>query len=83
VTTCGTWLAERGARDWCEHLWPDDLEWVLGWVSAAGYYNGQRGLRHTDHDAVSAWLDNYCREHPLNELYEAAAVLVYELSKTK
>jgi hypothetical protein len=63
-SSCGTWLTDRRANNWF-----DDLEWVLGWVSAAGYCHVQQGpgaLRLTDRDAITAWLDKYCREHPLN-----------------
>ena len=55
--------------------------WVLGWVSAAGYYGAH--LRHTDADAISAWVDNYCRANPLNQIKDAADSLVDELAKTK
>jgi hypothetical protein len=43
----------------------------------------QGNLRDTDHDAVSAWLDKYCRENPLNKIKDAAKSLVDELSKPK
>jgi hypothetical protein len=77
--SCGTWLANRGIVN--AHL--GQLDWVLGFVSAAGGYNVLGALRKTDSDAVSAWVDNYCREHPLNDLADAAGHLVVELSKTK
>jgi hypothetical protein len=51
-------------------------------LSAAGYYL-PGDLRETDNDAVDAWVDKYCHEHPLNEIREAATSLVDELSKTK
>jgi hypothetical protein len=59
------------------------VSWVLGFLTAAGSYNVRGDLRETDHDAVSAWLDKYCREHPLNTFKDAAASLVDELSKPK
>jgi hypothetical protein len=49
----------------------------------AGYYNVQGVLRKTDADAVDAWVDKYCRENPLNNVKDAAASLVDELSKPK
>jgi hypothetical protein len=52
-------------------------------MSAAGYYGVPGGLRETDSDAVAAWVDKYCREHRLNNVKDAAASLVDELSKTK
>ena len=79
--SCGKWLADRGNNV----VHNVDLSWVLGWLSAAGGYSwalsqGRTGPRHTDADAVSAWLDKYCREHPLDSLGAAAANLVNELT---
>ena len=52
-------------------------------VSAAGYYAVQGQLRNTDHNAVAAWIDKYCREQPLNKLNAAAQSLVGELAGIK
>lgn len=82
LTTCGTWLAERGdSRQ--QQAWSLDHQWVLVWVSAAGYYYVQGGLRDTDANSIAAWVDKYCRENPLNKIKDAAKSLVTELSKTK
>jgi hypothetical protein len=84
--SCGQWLASRlHGQEVLPHQSdanPNNLSWVLGWLSAAGYYLPS-ALRDTDPDAVAAWVDNYCREHPLEKLQVAAASLVDELSKTK
>ncbi len=75
--SCGRWLAsssDQGTRLYNE-------SWVLGWLSAAGHYNVHGPMQDTDADAVSAWLDSYCKEHPLDSLHVASAVLVRELSK--
>jgi carbohydrate-selective porin OprB len=72
---CGTWLAERGARE-------SGIQWVLGWLSTAGYHiAGGDFAPLSEHDSVAAWLHNYCREHPLSNILTAAASLVAELSK--
>jgi hypothetical protein len=55
----------------------------MGWLGAAGYYNVQGKLRVTDANAITAWVDKYCREHPLDGIDIASARLVDELSKTK
>ena len=78
ASSCGKWLAAREGND--SHGFS---AWVLGWVSAAGMYNARGELRHSDAQAMSAWVDKYCREHPLNELADAATSLVDELSKAK
>jgi hypothetical protein len=77
--SCGTWLAARKQQtDYASMVY---LNWVLAWLSAAGYYGAD--LRHTDSNAVAAWLDKYCRENPLNYIKDAAPSLVDELSKPK
>jgi len=38
-------------------------------------------LRHTDANAVEAWLDKYCHEHPLKHLADASGDLITELAK--
>jgi hypothetical protein len=79
TTSCGTWLADRD--NYAVHM--VELSWVLGWLSAAGAYNVQSDLRHTDANAIAAWVDKYCRENPLDHISDAAAHLVDELSKPK
>ena len=90
TTSCGKWLAERkelGRYTPAERrelaLHSLHIQWVLGWVSAAGLYNVQGPLRETQDYEVDAWVEKYCQEHPLNKIDEAAARLVDELSKTK
>jgi hypothetical protein len=76
--SCGKWLAERKGTNWHEYG-----QWVLGWVSAADHYDEHGGLRRTNGEALAAWVDKYCREHPLDYIQAAAASLVDELSKHK
>jgi hypothetical protein len=76
--SCGNWLADRG------NIHDVEIEWVLGWLSASStWISGltPSSLRQTDADAVSAWVDKYCREHPLDRIAKAAMSLVDELSK--
>ena len=74
--SCGKWLASNVVD---RH---NKLNWVLGWLSAAGYYTVLGELRETDSDAVAAWVDNYCHNSPLNTISNAAAALVDTLAKS-
>jgi len=78
ASSCGKWLADTRDPESPIHL--HMRSWVLGWVSAAGYYGGGR-LRQTDPDAISAWIDNYCGSHPLDTVAVAAGALVKALNK--
>lgn len=51
-------------------------QWVLGFLSGVGYAANQDGidpLNGVDDQGVWAWVDNYCRNHPLNLVVTAAA----------
>jgi len=84
-SSCGKWLVDRkpSAESRDPYVWFKMYDWVLGWLSAAGYYGAPRSLRQIDYDGGVAWLDKYCREHPHKIIQEAAASLVDELSKPK
>jgi hypothetical protein len=77
--SCGKWLAASHTSD----AWFEQMNWVLGWVSAAGHYDVHGELRETDSDAIGAWVDNYCHKYPLRTIDDASAALVHELAKTK
>jgi hypothetical protein len=44
---------------------------VLGYVTAANVFTATDVVL-VDVDAIFAWLDNYCREHPLELLIKAS-----------
>jgi hypothetical protein len=78
ASSCGKWLADR------ENLIHSvELNWVLGFLTAAQDFLGEMHLpqRHTDAPAITAWVDKYCRENPLKNIADASANLVIELSK--
>jgi hypothetical protein len=79
--SCGIWLearqrATRGNTD-------DMLAWVQGFLSGinmALYQSNPDFLVETDAQGISAWLDNYCRQHPLENLINASGTLISELT---
>lgn len=72
--SCGEWLTGRQDKTYYAMG-----QWMLGWVSSAGYY-GMR-LRRTDAAAMSAWMDNFCREHPLDSLGVGVRALIKALKE--
>lgn len=72
IESCGKWLEYRKSDNWYTNG-----QWVLGWVSAAGYYGSS--LRKTDSAAISSWIDNYCAANPLEDLDTASRALVVAL----
>jgi hypothetical protein len=84
-TSCGAWTTERS------HLIPgvpvgpeyinamEDESWVLGFLSGIGFanQNGDDPLSGVDTDGIWAWVDNYCRDHPLDTIAKAATAFYH------
>lgn len=75
ASSCGTWTQDRAHNDF------DDVEWVLGYLSGfngwgQGTPDASEGI---DNNGVIAWVDNYCLEHPLNNIGDASAALIFTL----
>ena len=69
--SCGKWLEVR-REDSTLNI--QNVSWLMGWMSSAGYYAGP--LKKSDSAAMSAWIDQYCRTNPLDDTQEAAIALV-------
>ena len=75
-SSCGTWTQLRKTpRDFYPLA-----AWVLGYLSGVATSTNVDLLRNTDSSAVTAWVDKYCAEHPLDTIYKAAEVLASELA---
>jgi hypothetical protein len=69
---CGTWTAVRHDRKAA-----DAEQWVVGFLSGAAVFSKDLApLNGVDADAVWAWIDRYCRAHPLDALSEAGKSFV-------
>ena len=56
------------------------MQWVAGYLSGSNQDPAEpEALRGTDFDGMMGWIDNYCREHPLATIGEAAIALLAEL----
>jgi hypothetical protein len=77
VSSCATWAADN-RRDPVKALM--NQSWVLGFLSGAGYAGSaeQDPLHGVDSNAVIAWVDKYCRTHPLDPIVRAAEVFIDE-----
>ena len=73
--SCGKWTAVR--RDHAS-AWGYE-QWFLGFITGVdymGHANGLQPMRGTDAAGILAWADNYCREHPLNLIVQAADAFI-------
>jgi len=75
---CGIWLENRRG---------DDIQvaartaWVLGYITAFNQYGSKpegdvSGGKDTQE--LMAWIDNYCRQNPTENVYRASAALIDE-----
>ncbi len=55
-------------------------QWVTGFVSGANAFTNDDILMGTDGYALMAWMDEYCKTHPLEAIGSAAAKLVMTLA---
>jgi hypothetical protein len=78
--SCGAWLETRRSQGATEVFQVQG--WVLGYVSGAnaGRNDDTDFLVEPDAEALFAWLDNYCRQHPLDKLTTASNALIHDLT---
>jgi hypothetical protein len=85
-TPCATWTAERAKpsleRFTNRQFMGERMEsWAIGFVSGSNWSSkGKDELEGINADAVYSWLDNYCRQNPLDRFPTAVNRLAQELS---
>ena len=73
--SCGTWTADRGDPKTLKTY--VDTSWVLGFIAGAAVFGADRDPgKGLDNQAIYAWIDNFCREHPSSKIADAAAAFV-------
>ena len=78
ATSCGKWIEGRKNAE-SEPVALLLSVWVSGFVSGAGFTGTE--LKYIDPSARANWIDNYCKEHPLDNVATAAEQLVIALRK--
>ena len=77
--SCSSWVESRGNDN---PLAATRTAWVLGFITAFNQYRIKpqadvSGGKNTE--VLMARIDDYCKRHPLDNLYNASAALVDEL----
>lgn len=87
TSSCGNWLEEKRKIDRGEFSasYYVGISWVQGYLSAWGVALAAADvkLKKTDSDAMAAFIENYCRENPLEDLLVASTELVMALKIDK
>jgi len=77
VDPCSSWTTEHQRRTFKVGL---QNQWVAGYLSGRnGDASSHNFLEGTDYDGVMAWVDTYCRSHPLEPIINAADAFADEL----
>jgi hypothetical protein len=76
VVKCGDWVNERNARTATPYEF-----WVLGYLSGLSVASGVTFLPGTTPASIELWMDNYCRNNPLDSIGVAGDALASELIK--
>ena len=72
---------------WLENHRSDDVQgatrtaWILGYITAFNQYGSKPEgdvSEGQNTEKMMAWIDNYCRDHPADNVYRASAALVDE-----
>ena len=74
--SCGAWLEERRKDSILSYSY---MHWLTGFLSGVGWKGDD--VRTVDAAAMNAWIDNYCRTHPLENIAKAAQELAIELRR--
>ncbi len=76
---CGMWVRDRATGDYNM-----SLAWVMGFMSSYNHYvestskkNGVFG--EIDYNSIALWMDNYCKNNPLESVYRGSVKLIEEM----
>jgi hypothetical protein len=80
--SCGTWVSAHGPSEGLDGL--SENNWLGGYISginSSGAFKKDVG-GDTDLEGLKGWITNYCRAHPLENVFHAANELtIYILTR--
>jgi hypothetical protein len=75
-SSCGSWTSTSKRNNY------QDEAWLFGFITAYNMYIMKTSITGaTDKQGLAGWVDNYCRTHPLNSIFDAAVELIEELKR--
>ena len=87
LDTCGKWNKQRGSSNINEVAAAYVMRaWILGYISGVDAYTSSDEpyyIRNVDTSAIEQWIDGYCKDNPLDELWQAADQLLTKLATRK
>ena len=76
--SCGTWINDR-KENGVGMLYQSN--WLMGYLAGMSVELNKDLLRNTDMDSLNFWVDNFCKNNPLDTLTIAGRKLEIELIK--
>ena len=77
-SSCGTWTQTRSGPVTLKTV--EYVSWVLGFMSGRSTARMYTAPKSFDSGAVLGWMDNYCRQNPLQSILAAAIMLDLEVA---
>lgn len=74
--SCGSWPAGKQLTDIEKAA---KLNWILGFLSGKAFESDTDLLAVVDVASISLWMDNYCRQNPLDSIVSGSFELEREL----
>jgi hypothetical protein len=76
--SCGQWTQSRREIG---YRWQGYVSWVQGFLTAINLFADETHdvTRGIDSDGLVSWIDNFCQQHPLENIAFAAQQLLSEL----
>ena len=76
--SCGEWISDHQRQN--ADALADDA-WVAGYLSAFNVYYDNDPTALNDYGGRTAWMNDYCRSHPLDQIIDATNKLILELKR--
>jgi hypothetical protein len=85
LDSCGAWTAHQidynksGRVTLGSQAVLQEVGWVMGFLSGIGFIhaNDDDPLKDMDLHGVVAWVSNYCRDHPIKNIGQAAVAFYF------
>ena len=75
---CETWTKDK--EEDCE-AYRFDRVYLIGFLRGVNSLAPKDIMASTDAEGLTGWIDNYCKEHPLDAIDDAANALALELNQ--
>jgi hypothetical protein len=80
--SCGSWTSSRNGQDAASQALGSAAQgWIQGYITAMAVESDRvnAAIHRTDSKGLDAWIDNWCKAHPLKSIAKAAEALSVEL----